>query len=67
MIGLNEAHFKVAVCICPAIEMPLRILENAHKNTCAGVFLLIKSQVSCNFLKKETPTKVFPCEFCKTF
>ena len=67
MIGLNEAHSKVAICICPAIAMPLRILENAHKNTCAGVLLLIKSQVSCNFLKKETPTKVFPCEFCKTF
>ena len=67
MIGLNEAHSKVAICICPAIAMPLRILENAHKNTCAGVFLLIKSQVSCNFLKKETPSKVFPCEFCKTF
>ena len=67
MIGLNEAHSKAVVCICPAIEMPLRSLENAHKNTCAGVFLLIKSQVSCDFLKKETPTKVFPCEFCTTF
>ena len=48
-------------------KMPLKILENSQENTCAGIPLLIKLQVSCNILKKETQAKVFLCEFCETF
>ena len=38
-----------------------------HSKTRVEVSLLIKSQTSCNFLKKETPAQVFPCEFLGTF
>ena len=34
------------------------------KNTCARVSFLIKLQAkACNFIKKDTPTQVFSCEF----
>ena len=48
-------------------KMSLKISENSQENTCAGVPLLIKLQVSCNILEKETQAKVFLCEFCETF
>ena len=35
---------------------------------CVRVSFLIKLQASiCNFIKKETPTHVFSCEFCELF
>ena len=36
-----------------------------RKTVCVGVSFSIKLQVSGNLLKKETPTQVLPCEFCK--
>ena len=36
----------------------LKILQNSQENTCARV------QV-CNFIKKETLSQVFSCEFCE--
>ena len=57
----------LGVCICPAKKVPLKISEKSQENTCAGVSLLIRSQASRNFLKKETPANVSRCEFCKTF
>ena len=41
--------------------------ENSQEHTCAGVTLLVKSQASCNFLKKGTLAEVFPCELGETF
>ena len=49
----NREHSEVAVRRCPAKKLPLKISEN--------------SQVSCNFLRKETPAQVFPCEFYEIF
>ena len=66
-LKINEIHSEMVVGICSAKQMPPKISENSQENTCAGVLLLIKLQASCNFLKQETPTQVFPCEFCKTF
>ena len=47
----------------------LEILQNSHKNTCARVFFLLKfiRPQACNFIKKETLTQVFSCEFCEIF
>ena len=44
----------------------LKILQNSQENTCVGVSFLIKPQ-TCNFIKKETPTRVFSCEFFEIF
>ena len=47
----------------------LKISQNSHENICDEVSFLIKLQTlgSCNFIIKETPTKVFSCEFRKIF
>ena len=44
------------------------ILQNSKENTCNRVSFLIKLQGSaCNFIKKDTLTQVFSCEFCEIF
>ena len=49
---------------CSVKKLFLEISQNSQKNTCARVLFLIKSQTeACNFIKKETLTKVFSCEF----
>ena len=40
----------------------LEILQNSHESACVRVSFLIKLQV-CNFIKKETLSQVFSCEF----
>ena len=40
----------------------LKISQNSHESTCVVVYFLIKLQ-ACNFIKSETPTKVFSSEF----
>ena len=43
----------------------LEISENSQENTSARVSFLMKLQTeACNFIKKETLTRVFSCEFC---
>ena len=44
----------------------LEISQNSQENTCARISFLIKLQ-ACNFIKKETLTQVFSCEFCEIF
>ena len=40
--------------------------QNSQENTCASDYFLIKLQAEpCNFIKKETLTQVFSCEFCE--
>ena len=44
----------------------LEIPQNSQENTCARVYFLIKLQAwACNFIKKETLTQVFSCQFCE--
>ena len=44
----------------------LEISQNSQENTCVRVSFLIKLQAwACNFIKKETLTQVFSCEFCE--
>ena len=43
----------------------LELLQNSQENTCARVFILMKLQEACNFIKIETLAQVFSCEFCK--
>ena len=52
--------------MCSVKKAFLEIFQNSPENTCAKVSLLIKLQAeACNFIKKETLTQVFSCEFCK--
>ena len=72
-------HFKVTLhgCLleraevvgkrCSVKQVFLEISQNSQENTCVRVSFVIKLQASdCNFIKKEIPTQVFSCEFCKT-
>ena len=44
--------------------MFLEISQKSQKNSCARLLYLIKLQIeTCNFIEKETLTKVFSCEF----
>ena len=63
----NTENSEVAIRICPAKKLPKKISENSQERTCGRVSLLIKLQMSCNFLEKGTLAKVFPCQFCETF
>ena len=46
----------------------LKISQNSRKNTCARISFVIKLQAeSCNFIKRETLTQVFSCEYCEIF
>ena len=44
----------------------LNFLKNLQENTCTRVSFLIKPE-ACDFIKKETLTQVFFCEFCEIF
>ena len=46
--------------------MKLKISRNSQKNTCVGGSFLTKFQ-ACNFIKKETSTQMFSCEFFEMF
>ena len=55
---------------CSLKKVLLDILQNTEKHLRQSLFInkvagLRKSQVSCNFIKKETQAQVFSCEFCK--
>ena len=46
----------------------LKSFQNSQENNCVRVSFLIKFQASAyNFIKKETLTHFFSCEFCKIF
>ena len=46
----------------------LKNFENLTGNNCAEVSFLLKYRPEAqNFIKKETPTQVFSCEFCKIY
>ena len=51
---------------CSIIKVFLKITQNSQENFCARVPFLIKLQ-TCNFIKKETQTHAFFCEFCEIF
>ena len=53
---------------CFIKKVILKISQHLQENTCAGVSFLIKLQPeACNFIKKETLPRVFPCECCEIF
>ena len=52
--------------MCPVEKVFLEISQNSLENTFVRVYFLIKLQ-ACNFIKKETLTQVFSCEFCEIF
>ena len=52
--------------MCYVKKVFLEISQNSQKNTWARALLLIKLQTeTCNFIKKETLTKVFSVNFAK--
>ena len=51
---------------CFVKKLFLKTSQNSQENTFARVSFLIELQASTyNFIKKETLTQVFSCEFCK--
>ena len=49
---------------CSVKKVFLEISQNSQENSCARVSFLIKLHTSaCNFIKKETLSQVFSCEF----
>ena len=46
--------------------MFLKIPQYSQENTCARISFLIKLQ-TCNYIKKETLTQLFPCEISEIF
>ena len=51
----------------PVKKVFLEIFLNSKENTCARVSFLVKLQAKvCNFIKKETLTQMFSCEFCES-
>ena len=51
---------------CSVKKVFLEISLNSQENICARVCFLIKFQ-ACNFIKKETLSQVFTCEFSEIF
>ena len=49
---------EATVCRCS-----IKISQSLPKNICPGVSFWYEA---CNLIKKETPVKVFSCEFCET-
>ena len=45
-------------------EALLKVSQNSQENTSVGVFF---KKEAGNFIKKETLTQMFSCEFCETF
>ena len=47
----------------------LKISQYLQENTCVGVsfFKKVTGLRPCNFIKKETPTRVFSCKICEIF
>ena len=51
---------------CSVKKLFLDISQNSQGKTCARVSFFKKLQDEpCNFIKKETPARVFSCEFCE--
>ena len=61
---MSASHPEAATRSILQEKVFLEISQNSQENTCARVSFLIKLQaLACNFIKKETPTQVFSCEF----
>ena len=53
---------------CSVKKVPLKITQNSQESISVRVSFLIRLQVkACNFIKKETLTQVFSCEFGEIF
>ena len=53
---------------CSVKKLSLEISQISQENACARISFLIKLQAkTCNFIRKETQTQMFSCEFCKNF
>ena len=51
---------------CSVKKVFLEISQNSQENTCARVSFFNKvAGKACNFIKKESLTQVFSCEFCE--
>ena len=63
---LSYQGVKAVVRRCSVKKEFLEISQNSQENTCVRISFLIKLKAkACNFIKKETLTQVFPCEFCE--
>ena len=55
----NDKNTRSSHQRCSVKKGFLQISQNSQENTCVGISFLI------NFIKKETPTQMFSCEFAK--
>ena len=57
-------YSEVVAWRCFVKKVFLEIPQNSQENTCVIVSFVMKLQAeACNFIKKETLTPVFSCEF----
>ena len=65
-LHLVRSISEVVAQRCSVKKMLLEISQYSQENTCVRVSFLIELQ-ACNFIKKETLTQAFSCEFCEIF
>ena len=64
----ENGRFSRPLKLYTAKKLFLKISHKLQENTCVRVSFLIKLQAeTCIFIKKETVTQVFSCEFCEIF
>ena len=61
-IFLNEGETGAVARMCSAKKVFLENLQNPQENICVRV-----SAGACSYIKKETLTQVFSCEFLRNF
>ena len=49
---------------CSIKKLLIKISQYSQENTYVG---FVAGLISCNFIKKKTPTQVFSCEYCEIF
>ena len=64
----ENGRFSCPLKLYTAKKLFLKISYKLQENTCVRISFLIKLQAeTCIFIKKETVTQVFSCEFCEIF
>ena len=58
---MEGLYLEAVAWRCSVKKVFLEISQNSQENTSARV----SEASSCNFIKKETKTQVFSCEFCE--
>ena len=64
-ISSNIYNIAAVVQSCSVKKVLWEISQNSQENTCSRACFLIKLHAeTCNFIKKETRSQIFSCDFC---